>query len=466
MSDGHLATKTTRGPARLIVSLIVLVCIGCSGAGSGVNKVQRIDLEGLKYLSREQRVIDLSSVSGGLANLGDIDGDESDDILVASNSPRPGQSVGLGWIEAYSGATGQRIWQVSGMTNVEAQAAGFETGFRLNDAYLLTDVDGDQVPDVYAIEDNSKRVAFWISGKSGGIIGQFPIEGRDWWRQPAGVRFNENSQPQLVFLVNRLSNNPRQPAFEFVAASRLQMVGRQPVNWDDEPPGEIAVLSNSVPDQNGDGQMDWLVRKGLHQDFEAPVYQWGLAIFCGRQFELIREFKTDRPRIKKTEYWSVVHDIPSPGDVALVMSTGTGEGPQNRASSLRAISLDNGLVIWKVVGTNLTGGAESFTVDRAGNRSESIRDVEFGQAVVAAGDVNSDGVADMATTIRQPEGHVVIIFSGVDGEQIQTINAGRDNLKIGKSSPLIRINHGATASLVTTCTNKSTGGLELLVIQP
>ncbi len=473
MPEPDFAVKTR--PRRLCelvcLGVVVLSATGCGGqmtgrdaTATGSGPMLRIDLEGLQYLSTGKRVVQLDSVSGGLANLGDIDGDGSDDILVASNSRRPGQPIGWGWIEAYSGVSGKRLWQVSGMNTEQARAAGFQKAVYFNDAYIVTDVDGDQVPDVYAIEDYSKRDALWISGKSGQIIGMWPIEGRDWWRRPAGIRTAAGKLLQLVFPVNRLSENPLKPAFEFAEARRLEKLGQQAVQWGSPPLRELALLTTGFPDQNGDGICEWLFRKGMQQDYRDPVYQWSMGIICGSEFKLIREFQTDRPRVTGAEFWCVAMDLPVPGASALVMSTNTGEGPQNRASSLRVVALD-GQVIWKVAGTDLEGGTESFTVDRAGKKSESMRDAEFGkQAAISAGDVNSDGITDIATIIQQPTGRAIAIFSGANGTLIRRLGTGRKELRISQTSPLIRIDQGRRSALVSACTNTTSGHLELWVV--
>jgi len=310
----------TDGAAAVLLSVLILCGSGCWG-NSSLSHSPTFDLDGLVRLSEGKRLGCVDSNSGGLANLGDVDGDGSDDLLVAAPPSNRGPTRGLGWIEAYSGRTGRRIWQVAAMTNEQAQAAGLGQGFHFHDAWIIPDIDGDRFNDVYAIDDTSARYAFLISGKSGNIVDKLPAEGRDWWRRPIAFRQAEGGRAEFVFLTNRLSLNPRQPRFEFADAQNLNPTGQQNVDWKDPPPTQISLITSEFPDHNGDGHPEWLLRQGLRQNWDDPEYHWGIVVYCPRTLQRLREFTTNRPRISGNEHWSLVRDMPQVGTTALVMST-------------------------------------------------------------------------------------------------------------------------------------------------
>jgi hypothetical protein len=410
------------------------------------------------------------SVSGGLANLGDINGDGFDDVLVASDSMRPNQSMNRGWIEAYCGKSGKQIWKLEGLGTEDAQAAGHDAAFFLAEAYVLCDIDGDGVNDVYALEAYAKKKALWISGKTGQILSTNAVANIAWFWRPARWEPGDKPEGHLVF-VSRYSAQEGQPViFSYHEAANLKpirdetlILGNAPVTSSD-----FFIANASLPDENGDGKPEWLVIRGIAgQGFDHPEYSWELRVICGKTLTTLRSFRTPRPRTGGQTAYAVIEGLPTANQTALVISTSTGEGPERRISSLRAVSLADGEVFWNRLGTELGGGLDLFTIDTAGARSETINDVTFGSAVVAIGDVDGDDVVDLATTIHQESmaGTAIALFSGKDGSLIRVLNTVSHRLASDHRAPIVTLQRGSRKGLATVGQHAKSNQLELLIFE-
>jgi hypothetical protein len=96
-------------------------------------------------------------------NVGDLDGDGIDDLVLTAPTLAVGNNGNVGRIYVYSGATGDELWRATG------GGTGWWFG---HDATTAGDVDGDEIPDVIAGAPNSGagRVRLYSGGKNGALL--------------------------------------------------------------------------------------------------------------------------------------------------------------------------------------------------------------------------------------------------------------------------------------------------------
>ncbi|MEX2287563.1 MAG: VCBS repeat-containing protein [Planctomycetaceae bacterium] len=409
---------------------------GVAGNIEGAELV--VALEGVKYLHPTPLQEPFNSSSGALHSLGDIDGDGRTDFVVAASRQGSGSTVDRGWIEAYSGKDGARLWQVGGKSDAEAKAEGDENGIQLADTVLVGDVNGDGTPDVYCREAYYKRSVLLISGRDGERIGRFPIERNDDWRRPLYADdLDGDGVPEIVIR----ARNGSSAGLRAVSARDFAVVSEKFDFWP-EAEGRQEWLLPRLDDVNRDGAADHLLRRGLRQSNTDPVYTFEFALVSGKDFSIIKKFETPRPRVGGKNHYAVGGDLNGDGAADLLMTSSTGAGESNDSSFLCAISGADGKVLWQILGTDLEGGPQAFAVDaKSGKKTDLHPDVEFEAPVLSTPDIDGDSVRDVATVAHVPKaagsGKGVLVFSGKSGKQLVTLTVSKNTGTLGDALVLL-----------------------------
>ncbi len=449
-----------------MVGLIALATlIGCSKP-NGWSLSKSIPLVGKGYVSTFKHSVIKDSVCGGLANLGDTNGDGYDDILVASSSTNSDSSSAtpVGWMEVICGRDGKSLWRLIGTH--DKTGSGTELGgyFFFDSANVVGDLDGDAVNDIFALENYSKTRGAWISGKTGKIIhvGEFAERLNSTVARPIALRQTGNDHEVLFLELSKSSD----PSISLLAYSVPDLKSRSDVQIELATPMESGlgarVLTINLPDENG-GQAEWLIQSTVVKtgsETSERFCDW--RVVCGQSFKELRSIRTQDPRVISETQHAVLNDLLVPGEHAMIVASASGAGPDGTISTLRAVSLKDGSIIWNRSGSDISGGASSISVDKSGKTTELGNDVDFGNAIVIVDDLNGDQARDVVTTISVGgvPGSTIAVFSGKDGALIRTLDLSSHNV----SDSLITLRRGGQTELAAVGTRLKTKQLELLIL--
>ncbi len=373
------------------------VCVGCgssepvTGFPSAEGSSRLISLDGAEYVLNASPSMPTFGPGGGLQPLEDIDNDQYPDIVVALNRKRSGAPSEHTWIEAYSGRTGDRLWSLQGKYDRDANVS-----YQLGPVAALADINGDGVRDVYCREDYTDRSALLISGRTGEILGRFPV-GRDaCFAFPMSCRdANRDGVADFLFSSNRM------PLTVVILSGRdLSEVARLENLWPEAGNARIDWVLAAYHDENRDGVPDCLVRRLIPHPTDGSQHSYEYAILDGATFALLRTFVSPRPRVTAKTFYIPMDDVNSDRVGDLVFSSAAGGGPKGRLSLLRAVSGADGAVVWDVSGSQAGEGAEIWTMDvRTGQKEALGLDVGFGNPLHVWPDRDGDGVDDIAALV-------------------------------------------------------------------
>jgi hypothetical protein len=409
LTRGHPHYAALTSSLLLLPALLVTSCSRRSSHGDDVIEPSlTIPLNDVSYLEEQTIPNWEDGWLGGLAAIGDINGDGYTDIIVAASRQKSLGGVDPGWIEAYSGKDGSLLWQASGLTRDQVKENA--QAYKLGPFSVLPDLNGDGVEDLYCREGWSHETALLISGKDGQVFGHYalPSNALTWARLLCAIA--QTDKTELAFFENRnrvLSLN----------AADLKPLGNAALILPEVT--ELTILSTTFDNPRGNGDHHWLVRRDVVQSNKDSPYQYELAVVSGPDRSLVRRFVTDRPRHGGRTVHACPGDLNGDGVPDLIVASSTGAGPDNSRSSLRAISSADGRTLWMIGGHELPGGREMIVVDLKTRQERSEVDVEFGSQVIGLPDLDGDGATDLATTAFIPSGNQsrrgILIISGATG---------------------------------------------------
>lgn len=428
----------------IVLCVICFAVAGCSDDAANLGSIVGnsdpliIELEKVKYLRTAARTR-MDSASGGLAALGDIDGDECTDFVIAASAQGRMAAVDRGWIEAYSGKDGTRLWQVSGKSTEDAKSEGDKSGYHLAEISLLDDLNADGTPDIYCRRGPSGSMALLFSGRDGKRVGLYEVARTGYLQWPLFCRdMNDDGVLDLVFPakddesvgIQALSGTDLSPVHE-----RFDIWPEANARWTDW------VLPR-FSDVDEDGVADCLLRRGLVQNSTDPVYTFEYAVLSHSDLAIISTFESERPRISGTTRYAAAGDLDGDRVEDILMTSSTGDGADNHASSLRAISGADGTILWRVLGTQLKGGRTTQLVDvKTGKNTQLQPDVEFKERVLSIPDIDGDAVNDVATLAfapgRRRSQRAVLLFSGANGEPFEPLQLSESDGRILQSIALL-----------------------------
>ena len=376
---GFLSCVTiVRSTATIGLSVLLLTSFGCGSGGLGLfsgNLLLIVELKNVKYLQLDNSSQPIDSSTGSLHALGDVNKDGYSDFVISAR--RQGGSGGgdRGWVAAYSGKEGTVLWQMVGKSDADAKAEGGESGYHLKEIFLVGDLNNDDISEIYCREAYHKRTVLLLSGQDGRRIGRFPVEDSDLVRRPlCGQDVNDDGTNDFLFSI---FGKPG-PSIQILSGTDLKPLEKHSNFWPETITHYAQWVLPRFGDVNNDGIDDHLLRRGLKQHPDAPVYTYEMAYFSGTDFSVIRSFESPRPRIQGKEHHAKTGDLDGDGTADILMTASVGEGPDRNSSFVRAFSGANGQIIWQLLGTQFDAGQQNFLIDtKTGERTDLAPDIEF-----------------------------------------------------------------------------------------
>ena len=346
---------------------------------------------------------------GGLASLGDINGDGYTDLLVASGS-YPGSFA------AFSTKDAQRLWQVKAVVGSKAKATG-EKGFVLGPVRPIGDLNGDGVPDVWAPNTWTHREFLIFSGKDGKRLERRESHGHIWPMRCEDA--TGDSVPDIIF------SHGLKLGICVMSGKDFSETTRQEDLWpmDDRHQRRHWALPRFA-DDDGDGVEDYLAATVYAVSAEGQ--EQTLGIFSGKDFSIIRHLIVQGVPLRSDTTFAGPGDLDGDGVPDVVTVCRYGAGPAGESSCLAAISGKSGALLWKVLGTSLPGGPKRIAVDaKTGKQRELPVDVGFDGRVAVLPDLNNDGASELAIALPVMVGgkrvRGVSIFSGATGKRVAVL---------------------------------------------
>jgi len=384
--------------AALGISLLLLAggCGGSTGAGGSEVSVNaaKLIIETGGYAPAGPPGISREEMPGGLASLGDVNGDGYTDLVIGSGA-HPGSFA------AYSGKDGKTLWEVKARTG--------EGGYTLEDFMMIGDVNADGISDIYIQNAWSGKEFFIFSGRDGAELARRECFTR--FRPLRAEDVTGDGVSDLFFKSER--------GFYVVSGKDFSPVSEHNAVLPEDRP-RYRWLMSRYADVNGDGVDEHVVGHD-------PANVWEIKVLSGTDFGVLGKFSLEKRPMSNNATFACPGDVDGDGVPDLMMAATKGAGPQNESSFLLAMSGRTGQVLWEVLGTSLPGGPAGFAVDaKTGERRELPADVGFGNQVVVLPDTDGDGANEVATalpiTVSGKRRTGVLIFSGASGEHIGTMH--------------------------------------------
>jgi len=376
-----------------------LLAGGCGanggGAGSEVSVgAARLVIETGGYAPKGPLGITMEKMPGGLASLGDVNGDGYTDLVVASGG-RPGSFA------AYSGRDGKTLWEVKARTG--------EGGYTFKGFMMVGDVNADGISDIYAQNAWSRKGFFIFSGRDGTKLAR--RESFTRFRPLRAEDVTGDGVSDLFFKSER--------GFYVVSGKDFSPVAEHNTVLPEDKPRARWLMSRYA-DVNADGVDEYLVG-----DDTGNV--WEMEVLSGTDFAVLGKFSLGKRPYSNNAVFASAGDLNSDGAPDLVMAATQGGGPEHESSFLLAMSGRTGDLLWEVLGTDLPGGPPRFSVDaKTGERRTLPADAGFGDQVVVLPDTDGDSVADIAAALTialsGKRTTAVLIFSGASGEHVGTMH--------------------------------------------
>ena len=440
----------------LALGTLLLACsafVGCEDSSSMTNLPSSaggfsriISLDGAEYLLNPKGAARVSDRCAGVHPIGDIDGDGQPDIVVALNRKGASAPSEHTWIEAYSGRGGGRLWSLQGHYNRDPKK-----GYTLGPIAVVGDVDGDAVADVYCLEAYHRRSAFVISGREGNILAWYALERKPEFELPIRCQdFNGDGVADLFF--SRCEGRPL--GLTILSGKDLAELTKKESLWPEAGDARIEWVLRIYHDENGDKIDDCLVRRMLPKKGESAKEIYQYAVLDGKDFSLLRTFKSPRPRVTAKTYFAAIDDLDGDGVGDFVFSSAAGSGTKGRQSLLRAVSGANGAVIWDVGGDRIGVGDQSWSVDVKTGKKESLApDVGLGNHLVIVPDFDGDGIEDIAalTDAGSSDGKrpAVLIVSGKAGKIITSLTPIDRECRLQRGGQIVRLPGSRTDKMTT-----------------
>ena len=365
---------------------------------------------------------DASNGFGRDVAVGDVNGDGRDDIVAGALYEQ-----GQGRVYVFSGADGSLLFTLD---PPNPQAWGYFGG-----ALAVGDVDGDGRDDI-AVSAGAQDVdgnlnqgqAYVFSGANGSLLFTLdnPNPGRGWGfgTQLAMGDLDGDGRDDVVVegpgeAAHRTSGPSRLYVFSGASRSLLFTLDNpSPQNWID--PASLA-----VGDVDGDGRDDIAVRGG------------GVKLFSGASGSLLFTLESPRPPLPPYPCWDCGMET---FGASLAMGDVDGDGRDDVVVGAP----------WRnVAGNGGQGQGRAYVFSGAGGslllalESPSPQfAVGFG-GLVAAGDTNGDGRADIAVWA----GPDIYVFSGADGSLLLVIPNPQQDAGLNKSLTVGDVNGDGLADI-------------------
>lgn len=469
--------------ASLLLAATVVCMIGCSGdsggSGGGTSS-ERAEVSGSAGAepSTRARILNVdravrfheadaaaeSGLRGGLHAWGDLDGDGYDDVIVAF-SRKSGVRPDLGWLEAWSPSTGERLWQVTGVGSRPSEdKKRLIAGYSIGEITKIGDVDGDGVADIYC-QRRLKRTVLIYSGKSGDLLENRTKGDTPTFVTPVRAQdVDGDGIDDLWFVAHR----PQR----FVVEQALggAHVRDLPLQWPGIEGGQsVKVALPEFTDANQDGIAEVLLYRSLPNP-GGRVEQLEMAVLDGSTMQLLHKFPTPAPRVFGDTSFAAPGDVTGDGLPDIVKAVVCGAGEQGRTSHMQLIDGSSGNVVWKVTGDR-AGGVQEFAIDmKTGEKTELPPDIQYGGPIQVIRDLNGDGVPELATVCQTKGGAAGALFvhSGREGQLLGTIAPQGDNVRLSDrtrtQSVILRRTKRGAPEIILTGRNKQ-GDAVLIVLE-
>lgn len=346
-------------------------------------------------------------LTGGLAELGDVDGDGCTDLLIGSGE-YPGSFA------AYSGQDGKMLWRVKAKTSKTTKVDG-EKGYVFKDFVLIGDQNGDGIPEIFIRNDWTDKEAFIYSGKDGARI----------LRQTTGritcplrtYDLSGDGGVDLVFIhIYRLSVRA------LSVKDFAETLVRTPLLKVDAKSVKLKLLAPKAQDINEDGIAEYMVSTDDKENAE-------ILFLSGKDFSILKRLPVTQEIAATMAHVACPGDLNEDGTPDLVVTNNRGAEVNAEVSYLAAHSGKDGAQLWQVAGSSLPGGPTRIRIDvKTKKRRKLPGDVKFGDPVTFLPDLNGDGAVEIAcalpTLIGKKRARGVLIFSGATGEHLATLTLG------------------------------------------
>jgi len=370
-------------------TILALSC-GSLLAGSAAASPQLYEFNGTKADDR----LGLS-----LANAGDVTGDGINDLVVGVPEDGNFLSAGNGFIQIFSGATGDHHQTIDG------DPAGFAFGMAVDGNF---DADGDNVPDIVVGSPFSEYGGTTASGHVAVISGATGLEIRS--------AFGELAHERIGQAVAGLGDLDGDGFDEFAAGSFTANgdkgvvrvydgeTGAEMYQYDGVGSGDrIGISISRLGDVDGDTRPDFVVGSAFD----------GFYVYSGATGNEIR-------------HTTIITEETLGGSVSNIEDV-TGDGIEDvivGAHQIDFFSPGPG----RVYVFNGATGAEAFHIDGAAAGDA------FGEVVAEAGDWDVDGTSDILVSAFPSSGpSFVSVRSGDDGAELATFSPDVEGDHLGRS---------------------------------
>jgi hypothetical protein len=224
-------------------------------------------------------------------------------------------------------------------------------------------------------------------------------------------------------------------------------------------------------DVDRDGVPDSLVRRELERDSRGTRYTYEYAVLSGRDFTVLTQFVSERPRVTADTCFAACGDLNSDGTDDFAFTSSAGAGSDGYTSLVRAVSAADGTVLWQVTGDQLIGGRPGFAVDaKTRKKTDVAPDVNFKSPLVAVPDLNGDRVDELVTVAlaagRRGRVQSVYVLSGRDGAPLSVlqIDNGSGQLPTGRTQIAVLPRATADGTPGVAVTASATNGEAMIAV--
>ena len=348
----------------------------------------------------------------------DINGDDCPEIIAASVSEDFKTSINV-----YSGRNGALIYRLDNERDQYTTRA----------FSVLTDFNGDDIPEIAVLGTEVKRGLSVFSGKDGTAL----------YTVNENLFFDHYDASRILVVPDKNDDGVQDFALRQLKRGLIVFSGKDGSKIKEfDRPRKLSehVRYNRTPDIDGDGFSDIIRIRRVHlqigpQTLKATerIAFLSSADFgpIGEPFDI--EFSREPDVLRCT-------DVNGDGMPDVIATNPAGGLPDGKGSVLQAISGKDGSEIWRVNGTETEKASrKGDAATETDKENPSFADVNFGETITLLPDINGDGVAEIAT--GHPElsnkklGTVgrIYIFSGKDGTVLRTLFTPRGSSPIGTS---------------------------------
>jgi hypothetical protein len=339
----------------------------------------------------------------------DIDGDGFPEIIAAS--PLGGLRA---CISVYSGRSGVLIYRI---TSKEGE-------FTTRSFAVLTDLDGDKIPEI-AIPSPSGQHGLWLfSGKDGKVL----------FKAEEELLFTYYGRPRIIIVPDKNDDSVPDIALERLGRGLVVFSGKdgRKVMELNAPrtPSEF-VRYDVAPDINGDGLDDLIgiTRGRLEVGPHSSKVVLKIMFLSAADFSLI-DTPVEVAFSQEPRVWRCA-DVNGDGMPDVIFGSG---------GILQVVSGKDGREIWRTSDTEIEKNSGMTAMDsRAGGMISSVGDGNFADAIALLPDMNGDSIAEVAAghpavfNKKMKTRGGIYVFSGKDGTILMTVFSPDKGLPIGAS---------------------------------